>query len=440
MNDADNRLARKIATAATPLHGHSDDYDKLLDAVGDATLVLLGGASQGTHQFYRERAQITKRLIEEKGFVAVATDADWHDAYRVNRYLRGRSDDLDSVDALDDFRHFPQWPWRNADVLDFVGWLRSHNDAALTRTVGFYGLDLYSLYGSAQVVTYLDRIDPEVAARVRQRYACFEDVGEDPQLDAPVALSRSRQDELVAQLVAFHRRRGEQLARDGLITEDQPFAAEQLARAARSAEGFYRALFGKRSDAWNLRETHLTDTLDALMAHLGRDRAAKIVVWSPNTHVGDARATQPHASGRRSLGQLLRERHPDRTFTVGATTSRGTLSSAEGWDQPVVRTMLQPARPGSYEALFSQVGLARFFLDPRRFHGLRDELLDARLERAIGVVYKPGTRRPSHYFEARLPEQFDVVLHFNETRAVEPLERTIVSYGDERQEAQAPAP
>ncbi len=429
MTDADIRLARNIATVATPLHGAADDYDELLDSVGDAALVLIGEASHGTHELYRERAQITKRLIQEKGFVAVAAEADWPDAYRVNRFVRGRSETDEAIDALGDFRRFPQWMWRNADVLDFVGWLRSHNDAVPTRAAGFYGLDLYSLHASMQaVLAYLQRVDPRAAERARERYACFEDLSLDPQAYGYAAsfdLTRACEDEAVAQLLELRRLRQENVMRDGYVdAKDEAFAAEQDARVVVDAERYYRHMFGGRVDTWNLRDTHMVDTLDALMTHLGRRGPAKIVVWAHNSHVGDARATQMGTQRQITVGQLVRERHPGRAVSIGLLTSLGTVSAASAWDRPVERKTILPPRNGSYEQLFSEVGLPRFFLDPRRFHGVRDALAAVRLERAIGVIYRPDTERLSHYFEARLPDQFDMVLHFDHTRAVEPLERT----------------
>ncbi|MDB4966294.1 MAG: hypothetical protein JWN44_1983 [Myxococcales bacterium] len=428
MNDADIRLARRIATSATPLSGTAEDYDELLDSVGDARLVLIGEATHGTHEFYRERAQITKRLILEKGFVAIAAEADWPDAYRVNRFVHGQSEaDDEAIDSLGDFRRFPQWMWRNADVLDFVGWLRSHNDTMPTRAASFYGLDLYSLRASMQaVLAFLHRVDPRAAERARGRYACFEDSSLDPHVygfATNLGLTPACEDAAVAQLVELQRLRQRKVARDGYVDEDEAFGAEQDARVVVNAERYYREMFGGRTDSWNLREMHMVDTLDAIVAHLGRQGAAKLVVWAHNSHVGDARATQMHAQGQITVGQLVRERHPGQSVSIGLMTSLGTVSAASEWEEPVERKTILPPRTGSYEELFSEVGFARFFLDPRRFHGLKDALAVERLERAIGVIYKPETERVSHYFDARLPDQFDMVVHFDQTRAVEPIER-----------------
>jgi len=424
-------IATLTKAFAHPLEGGEEDYDPLMGLVGDAQLVLLGEASHGTHEFYRERARITKRLITEKGFTAVAVEADWPDAYRVNRYVRGASGDADSVDALADFKRFPAWMWRNADVLDFVGWLRSHNDglAPGADKVGFYGLDLYSLHNSIEAVLgYLDKIDPEAARRARYRYACFEHFGEDPQAygySAGFGLTESCENEVVSQLVELRRRAAEYAQRDGRVAADEYFFAEQNARLVKNAEQYYRSMFQGRVSSWNLRDRHMAETLEALMSHLGgQGRPAKIVVWEHNSHLGDARATEMSERGELNVGQLVRERFGPRAVLVGFSTYTGTVTAASDWGEAAERKRVRPALRGSYEALFHEVGTPRFLLVFREDGRLTDGLREPRLERAIGVIYRPETERLSHYFHARLPDQFDALLHFDETRAVEPLERT----------------
>lgn len=269
-------LSGLIRDAAHPLTHAAADYDALLAFIGDARFVLLGEASHGTHEFYRERVRITKRLILEKGFTAVAVEADWPDAYRVNRYVQGQSTDADSVEALSGFRRFPAWMWRNADVLDFVGWLRAHNDslAAEKRKTGFYGLDLYSLHTSIEaVLAYLDKVDPEGARRARHRYACFENFGEDPQTygyAAGLGLSHSCEEEVIATLLELQRRAAEYARRDGRIAADDFFYAEQNALLVKDAEEYYRTMFRGRVSSWNLRDSHMAQSLDGLIAHLSR--------------------------------------------------------------------------------------------------------------------------------------------------------------------------
>ena len=272
----DDLALRSLRGAAGRSLAKASDYDPLLELIGDARFVLLGEASHGTHEFYRERAQITKRLIREKGFTAVAVEADWPDAYRVNRYVRGRGDDAEAVDALAGFRRFPAWMWRNADVLDFVGWLRAHNDEAGPGRpeVGFYGLDLYSLHASIEaVLAYLDKVDPEAAGRARARYACFDYYGEDTQaygFASGLGLGPSCEHEVVTQLVDLRRSAAEYALRDGRIAEDDYFYAEQNARLVRDAEQYYRTMYRGEVSSWNLRDRHMAETLEALVEYLGR--------------------------------------------------------------------------------------------------------------------------------------------------------------------------
>jgi erythromycin esterase-like protein len=422
-------LVEEIRASAQPLTDAASDYDRLLDLVGDARLVLIGEASHGTHEFYHERARLTKQLIREKGFTAVAAEADWPDAYQVHRYVRGAGHSEAAIDALAGFKRFPTWMWRNSVVLDFVGWLREHNQHSEARSqVGFYGLDLYSLYGSvAAVLDYLARIDPEAAKRARFRYGCFDHYGEDSQAygyAASFGIAESCEQEVVEQLVELRRRAGEYAARDGRLAEDEYFFAEQNARLIKNAEQYYRAMFSGRVSSWNLRDRHMAETLDALVAHLGRQgQPPKVVVWEHNSHLGDARATEMGQAGELNVGQLVRERYGRAALLIGATTYAGSVTAADDWDAPAQRKTVRPALPGSYEALFHEADIPRFWLPLRNHGGLADALRQPRLERAIGVIYRPETERASHYFHARLADQFDALLHFDQTRAVEPLER-----------------
>ena len=424
-------LADVIRRAAHPLTGAAEDYDKLLQLIGNARFVLLGEASHGTHEFYRERAQMTKRLIKEKGFNVVAVEADWPDAYRVNRYVRGTSDDQESVDALAGFKRFPSWMWRNADVLDFVGWLRAHNDALgpeRTKT-GFYGLDLYSLRASVEaVLNYLEKVDAEGAWRARAHYACFDHFGTNLQAygyATSLGLSESCEGEAVRTLLELRQRAAEYARRDGRIAADEFFYAEQNARLVRNAEAYYRTMFRGRGASWNLRDHHMAETLDALVAHLdAQGQRTKAVLWAHNSHLGDARATELGGIGELNVGQLVRERYGREAVLIGFTTYSGTVTAASNWDAPAERKQVRPALPGSLETIFHETAVPRFLLDLRTGESAATALHAPRLERAIGVIYKPETERASHYFHARLAEQFDAVLHFDQTRAVEPLERT----------------
>jgi erythromycin esterase-like protein len=420
-----------VREAAHTLVGEVEDYDPLIRMIGDSRLVLIGEASHGTHEFYRERAQITKRLIREKGFTAVAVEADWPDAYRINRYVRGMSTDEDAVESLVAFKRFPSWMWRNADVLDFVGWLRSHNDevSAGNPKVGFYGLDLYSLHSSIEaVLTYLDKIDPSAAERARARYACFDHFGKDEQAygyATGLGLAESCEEEVVNQLLEIHRHASEYARLDGRVAMDDYFYASQNARLVRNAERYYRSMFLGRVSSWNLRDNHMAETLDSLLRFLSAENPqTKIVVWEHNSHLGDASATAMGTEGEWNVGQLVRQGYGRDSVLVGFTTHHGTVTAASNWDAPAERKNVRPALDNSYEALFHSVGLPRFLLTFRNNSSAATALRDPMLERAIGVIYRPETERYSHYFQARLSDQFDAVIHFDETRAVEPLERT----------------
>ncbi|HSK72267.1 MAG TPA: erythromycin esterase family protein [Pyrinomonadaceae bacterium] len=422
-------LINAIKNQAVALESTGDVADEILSLVGDAKFVLLGEASHGTHEFYKFRAEISKRLIKEKNFSAVAVEADFPDAYRVNRYIRGIGSDETGLDALGDFDRFPLWMWRNTDVLDLIGWLRAYNEHLhLNDRIGFYGIDLYSLHASMEAVLgYLEEVDPEAARRARYRYSCFEDFGENSQAYGYAAsfnLNRSCEDEVINQLVDLRRRAFDYMNRDGFIARDEYFYAEQNARLVKNAEEYYRSMFQGRVSSWNLRDRHMTETLHALSSHLEtQDLPSKIIVWAHNSHLGDASATDMSERGEWNVGQLAREKFGrENVRLIGFTTHTGTVTAATNWDEPAQLKRVRPGMKDSYELLFHQTEIPRFFLN------LHDKKLRAAinkplLERAIGVIYRPETERVSHYFYADLPEQFDGVIHFDETRAVEPLDR-----------------
>ena len=424
-------VAQAVRDDAIPLTGAGRDYDQLLDLIGNARFVLIGEASHGTHDFYRERARITRRLLDERGFNAVAVEADWPDAYRINRFVRGITNDS-AEGALDDFRRFPHWMWRNQDVLEFVAWLRERNDALAAagrhrEAAGFYGLDLYSLFTSIEAVLgYLDRVDPDAARRARGRYACFDHFREDSQaygLAAATGAEEPCEEKAVAQLVEMQR--SARRYSDGDQADDERFFAEQNARLVQNAEEYYRSMFRGRASSWNLRDQHMAETFDALVAHLGhRHAGAKIVVWAHNSHLGDARATEMSSRGELNLGQLVRERHGREAVLIGFSTFSGTVTAASDWDAPAERKRVRRALAGSYEHVFHEAGMPAFMLNLRQRGPAARALNEPRLQRAIGVIYRPETERWSHYFESVLPRQFDVMLHFDRTEALVPMERT----------------
>lgn len=374
---AEGRLAIDLAHALVPLKGGVSDDETLFGMIGDASVVLIGESTHGTHEFYRARADITRRLIDRRGFTAVCIEGDWPDAYRVNRYVRGASDDADALESFDGFKRFPTWMWRNAEVLDFIAWLREYNDAAPARRrpkAGFYGLDLYGMYAAHAVM--------------------------------PVADTDCR-DRLVAELLDIARRASHYAPIDERVPVDQYFYAQQSARVAGNAQEYYRAMLDESPCARNLRDAHMFDTLERLMEHLAIAQGpTKIVVWTHNE-------TNVAAFARRRFGP--------QAVVVGLTTYGGTVTAASQWHAPHERKRIVPARGDSYEYLFHATNVPRFLVPLRSHRPKLAGLPQQARERVIGVVYQPQTEPESHYFTARLIDQFDALYHFDVTRALEPL-------------------
>ena len=439
----ESRVAVDLARAIVPLTGDRDENNRLFDMIADAPIVLIGEATHGTHEFYFTRAELTKRLVVEKGFDAVCIEGDWPDAYRVNRYVRGANDDAEAVDSLGGFKRFPTWMWRNGDVLDFVGWLREHNDFVQTSTrpkVGFYGLDLYSMYASIDaVLEYLDRVDPGAAAQARRHYECLEIYAEHPErygIAAARGIEPECRNEVMAALLAIQRKASRYARLDGRVAEDQYFYAEQNARIVANAERYYRAMIDYSASTWNLRDEHMTDTLDRLLHHLARQRgSAKVVVWAHNSHVGSADATTMGSRGETNIGALTRRRYGSDCVSIGFSTYTGSVTAASDWHAPEERKHVLPARPDSYEHLFHSLGVRNFWLPLRPYRPHLNGLPAQARERAIGVIYRPDTELQSHYFSARLIDQFDALYHFDATRAVQPLERSALWHEGEPPES-----
>ncbi len=432
-----SRPADLVAEAAIDAPGGVPPRAVLEDLIGDARVVLIGESSHGTHEFYDARAEITKWLIEEKGFTAVAAEADWPDAYRVNRYVRGTGGDQSPEEALRGFQRFPAWMWRNTVVRDFVGWLRWHNGRCTAdgrRQTGFYGLDLYSLHRSMdEVIGYLEQVDPAAAARARARYACFDHSdGEDGQAygyAAAFGAGPNCERQAVEQLIELQRNTAEYLRHDGEPAEDELFYAQQNAVTVRNAEAYYRGMFRGRVTSWNMRDAHMAQTLTALLGHLDRHggpEPAKVVVWAHNSHVGDARATEVSADGQLTIGQLAREQFGEDCRLIGFSTYRGTVTAASDWGSVAERKVVRPALAGSIEELLHETGKEAFIVAMHDGSPAAGALEVVRLGRAIGVIYLPQTERQSHYFHVRPSDQFDAMIHIDSTRALEPLEPTSV--------------
>jgi protein-L-isoaspartate(D-aspartate) O-methyltransferase len=404
---------------------HIEDIDSaslspLLERLSGAQVVLLGEATHGTSEFYRMRTRITRELILRRGFRMLAVEADWPDASSVDRYIRHLPRASRSEPA---FSRFPTWMWRNQETLELVQWLREYNRDARSpeQRVSFHGLDLYSLYTSAAaVVGYLDRVDPEAAAAARERYGCLSPWEGDPAAYGRATLARGYrrcEREVVQTLRELLTRRLEYAAQDG----DEFLDAVGNARVVANAERYYRVMYYGSVESWNLRDEHMFETLESLRTFRGR--ASKVVVWEHNSHIGDARATEMGARGEHNVGSLCRERLGDALYSVGFGTDSGTVAAASGWDRPVQRMRVRPALADSYEALFHAAQLPAGLIplrQPRR-EVLRVELEPPRLERAIGVVYRPDSELDSHYFRASLPRQFDEYVWFDRSSAVTPL-------------------
>ena len=402
-----------------PAPHEGDEFGAFFDRFADAKLILLGEASHGTSEFYKARAAITRRLIEKHGFNIVAVEADWPDAARIDRHVRHHAHEPSSEEA---FARFPAWMWRNVDVRDFVEWLREHNEhqPAEARTE-FRGLDIYSLGSSmAAVLAYLDRVDPEEAKAARRRFGCLTPWQDDPASYGRAALHLGRspcEEGVLAELRSLLDRRLAYVRRDG----DSFFDAAQNARVVRAAEQYYRLMYRSSRESWNLRDRHMFDTLVRLLAARGGD--AKAVVWAHNSHVGNAAATAMGWQGEFNIGESCRAAFGDSAVLIGFGTDRGTVAAASDWDGPMEVKKVIPARPDSYERVFRQAFVGRSLTDWRsgQKSELRDVLSKPRLERAIGVVYRPETEFLSHYFEAVLPDQFDAYVWFEQTTAVTPL-------------------
>ncbi|MEE4161493.1 MAG: protein-L-isoaspartate(D-aspartate) O-methyltransferase [Woeseiaceae bacterium] len=423
---SDEDLLPRIADASEPFQSiDTADLEPLLERIGDAGVVLIGEASHGTSEFYRMRDRITRALIEQKGFRFVAIEGDWPDAARIDHYVRHFEYPPTEWTA---FARFPTWMWRNQEVRTFVDWLREHNTHLPDdRRVAFHGLDLYSMYSSIRaVLRYLDDVDPETAALARERYACLTPWQPDPATYGRMATSGTLSDcesEVLQILLELHRKHTEYAEKDG----ERFLDAVQNARLVANAERYYRRMYQGSHESWNLRDTYMFETLNTLRhyyAEAGAD--AKAIVWAHNSHVGDATATEMSARGETNLGKLARAEWGDDVYIIGFGTDSGTVAAASDWDGPMqVKTVL-PGRTDSYEGLFHNVGLPGFLLGLKDLKSdvLRWNLAQRRLQRAIGVIYRPETERTSHYFGASLPQQFDEYIWIDRTSAVTPFDTT----------------
>ena len=408
---------------------NSSDLDPLLDRIGNARYVLLGEASHGTSEYYTWRAELSRRLIREKGFSFIAVEGDWPDCYRVNRYVKAYAGSgANALDVLHAFERWPTWMWANREIVDLVEWLRRYNEQRRVpdeRKVGFYGLDVYSLWDSMRaVVEYLESKDPQLAAGARRAYRCFEPYGEDEQeyARATYLVPTSCEDEAVSVLRSL-RQRAPEYAEDG---RESYFNAEQNAFVARNAELYYRTMVRGGSQSWNVRDHHMVDTLERLMAHHEQSNAqAKAIVWEHNTHIGDARFTNMANAGMVNVGQLVRQAHgDDGVVLVGFGSHRGTVIAGEEWGAPMQRMRVPEARAGSWEdymheAVGDRASALLVFEDAD--DGGIPELDEPLAHRAIGVVYDPSHERWGNYVPTLIPRRYDAFMFIDETHALSPL-------------------
>ncbi|OLL31068.1 protein-L-isoaspartate O-methyltransferase, partial [Burkholderia sp. SRS-W-2-2016] len=419
-------LESTIREAAEPLPNlDSDQFATFIDRFANRRVILLGESSHGTSEFYRARAAITRRLVEQHGFSMIAVEADWPDAAIIDRHIRGRPAPAPRAAP---FRRFPVWMWRNAEFMAFVAWLRAHNAARATHAAHaeqqtrFYGLDIYSLSESIEaVLRYLDTVDPGAARVARERYGCLSPWQKDPAVYGRAALSGGYaqcEEHVVAQLADLLRHRLAYEHADG----ERFLDAAQNARLIAVAEQYYRAMYYGGAQSWNLRDTHMFDTLRHALDSGGAD--ARMVVWAHNSHIGDARATEMgRVQDELNLGQLCRTHFGDAAALIGFGTHGGTVAAASDWGGPLQTMTVLPSREGSYELRMHGAQIGRFMLDlrPGVHDALRERLREPLLERFIGVIYRPDTERYSHYAEASLAEQFDAYLWFDHTSAVTAL-------------------
>jgi erythromycin esterase-like protein len=410
-----------IREAAEPLPDIDDPaFGAMFDRYGDARVVLLGEASHGTSEFYRARAAISRRLIERHGFNIVAVEADWPDAATVDRYVRHREPRAGEFRA---FERFPTWMWRNREFDGFIRWLRTHNEQrAYEQMCGFYGLDLYNLSGSMRaVIDFLEQQDPELARLAHRRYGCLEPWAEEPQLYGRNALLEGYARCEVGVI---------QMLKDLLQKQVDCFAPEcdewldaaANARLVKNAEAYYRVMYHGSAESWNLRDTHMFETLNMI---LEAKPDSKAIVWAHNSHIGNAAYTDMgQHRDELNIGQLAKEQWDARARLIGFGTHTGTVAAADDWDEPMKIKQVRPSLPDSHERISHDSGVPRFLLDLREGatdRDLKEALMEPRLERFIGVIYRPDTERWSHYSHAILPRQFDAWVWFDETSAVTPL-------------------
>lgn len=442
-------LVNSVKRAAFSWEGKSMTavYDNILEGIGNAKVVMIGEASHGTEEFYYHRAEITKRLIEDKGFSCVCVEGDWPDCYLINNYVKGKAGLKESFSK---FTRFPLWMWRNHQTIKFARWLKDHNSALEndTKKVGFYGLDLYSLHSSMhEVLKYLQEHDPAAAKKARERYACFDHFSGDAQeygMETCYGMKKSCENEVVTQLTDMRLAYAKSLKENhDLNKENEYFSALTNAIVVKDSEEYYRGMFTNKN-TWNMRDSHMTETLDSILKHItavkqqDKDQSmAKAVVWAHNSHLGDSSFTDSRRIGQKNVGQYVRAKYGlESTFNIGFSTYSGTVTAASEWSEPGVTMKVRPSDPETWEYAFHQTGIPNFHLRFRANPSTKGLTLEEKnlvedikdqnlLERAIGVIYRPRTERMSHLFTANVCKQFDCMIHIDYTNALKKIDEGI---------------
>lgn len=417
-------------------------FSELLDDIGERRFVLIGEATHGSHEFYALRADLSKVLIEKKNFDAVVIEGDWPDSFTVNRYVLQQSDFKNANSALVGFERFPTWMWRNTVVEEFIDWLEMYNHhQTVNRKVRFYGFDLYSLFKSIDIILqYLEKHDKTLWHRAKQRFSCFDHCNRDAQmygyLSSGIRGGLRCEEEVINQLNEIVMYQSFLNAISNQNDNDEFFSVHQNARLIKNAENYYRQMYTGGVSSWNLRDTHMMETIHQIDSYLRKylQRPPKIIVWAHNSHLGDAMATELGQQGELNVGQLMRDQYPTQVYLLGFTSHHGYVTAASEWGGVAERKRISPALPNSYEDLFHNFRLDRFLLIMRGREELSRILPNNYLERAIGVLYLPQSERASHYFHADLARQFDAVIHIDETQAVKPLEKLGVFHLDDAPE------
>lgn len=407
---------------------NEDSLSVIIDNIGNSRIVLMGESTHGTYEFYQTRIALTQKLIKEKGFHAIAIEGDWPSAYKIHQYINHINKYSESKRALTGFDKFPQWMWCNTNMVCFIDWLKDYNTnlKKFNNRIGFYGLDLYSLYESIfTIFEFLGKKDSDLLDIALKHYSCFDHACVDPQEYGFLVNERIKKScikEVTEQLLQIQQKRFVEIS-DNSADDDLSYCIAQNARLIKNAERYYRAMFESRDVTWNIRDRHMAQTLSNLIAHIETktDEPAKVIVWAHNSHIGDARATEMSERGEVNLGQIVREQYDISSYLLGFTTYDGVVRAASKWGGVSKDKQIQAGLSGSYEALFHDLNHESFFLNLRSKSHLIELLKSPMLQRAIGVQYLPDTERWSHYFLSRIAYQFDGVIHIDKTKAVVPI-------------------